>query len=315
MSGLALPSIEPDILVSVGIPTFNRAALLDKRIANVVAQTYQNLEIIVSDNASPDAAVEEVCHRWASSDVRIRLFRQPVNIGAYNNFLFVMDQAKGRYFVWAADDDEWDENYVGEALRNIGSSQLYMSRAGVRYILTGEEYSIALPGLTSAHSHYANAKQYLANAQPTLLYGLHELDALKQIIPRSTFDLSDVLIVYRAILGKGVAAGGISEYRAGIPDEIYKIKPVGMLGSPDKISYRKAAVGCLAATFSSSNLPIGQRFVLSFFVVRLMIKTANHLTLTYPHVARPHHFVLSQTLTWVSRVKDVLRPLKFWRRR
>jgi glycosyltransferase involved in cell wall biosynthesis len=313
MPEMASPSLESDILISVGVPTFNRAALLERRLANIVAQTYQRIEIIVSDNASPDAAVEKVCARWSALDSRVRVFRQPENIGAYNNFLFVLDQARGRYFVWAADDDEWDDDYIGDALARIGDSQLQMPRAAVHYILTGKQYPIDLPCLTSTQSAFSNAVRYLSNAQPTLLYGLHDRDALNQIIPRNTFDLSDMLIVYKAILGKGVGTGGSAEYRAGIPEESYKIKPFGRPGSPGKISYRQAMVGCLSATIGSANLAVGQKLILSFSIAQMMIRTASHLTKTYPETARPHHFLLYQSLLLVSKLKDVLRPLRFWR--
>ena len=45
--------VQGDHLVSVGVPVYDRPELLKRRLANIVGQTYRNLEIIVSDNASP----------------------------------------------------------------------------------------------------------------------------------------------------------------------------------------------------------------------------------------------------------------------
>lgn len=92
-------------LVSIGIPTYNRPELLARAIASARNQTYPNLEIIVSDNASPDPRVEAVCREAVAADPRIQYFRQPKNIGALPNFEFTLLQASGDYFTWFADDD------------------------------------------------------------------------------------------------------------------------------------------------------------------------------------------------------------------
>ncbi|MEI6142862.1 MAG: glycosyltransferase family 2 protein [Mariniphaga sp.] len=99
-------------LVSIGIPTYNRAALLDRLLQNITHQTYKQIEIIISDNFSPDNMVSEVIKKYAESDLRIIAFRQKANLGLIANHQFVQDQSKGKYFMWAHDDDEFPENYV-----------------------------------------------------------------------------------------------------------------------------------------------------------------------------------------------------------
>ena len=84
-------------LVSIGIPTFNRAdGNLRKVIERALGQTYQNVEVIVSDNCSSDRTPELV---QSIEDHRLRYIRQEVNIGANNNFNFCLNQAKGEYFL------------------------------------------------------------------------------------------------------------------------------------------------------------------------------------------------------------------------
>ena len=68
----------PESLVSVIIPTYNRPEYLRKAIASAVRQTYRHIEIIVSDDCSPDnpqAIIDEF------QDSRIRLRRNPQNLG------------------------------------------------------------------------------------------------------------------------------------------------------------------------------------------------------------------------------------------
>jgi len=89
--------------VSVGMPAFNRAATVGRAIESVLAQTFGDFELIVSDNASTDAT-EAVCRRHAG-DPRIRYTRHGAMIPAYNNFRFVLDAARAPYFMWLPADD------------------------------------------------------------------------------------------------------------------------------------------------------------------------------------------------------------------
>ncbi|MBC7490152.1 MAG: glycosyltransferase family 2 protein [Glaciimonas sp.] len=109
-------------LVSIGLPTYNRPDALRKMLEIVVAQTYPNLEIIISDNASPDAKVKEVIEEFSSKDSRIKHYWQDENIGVLANAEFVLRQAQGEYFTWFSDDDwrspEFIELLVEELEKN-----------------------------------------------------------------------------------------------------------------------------------------------------------------------------------------------------
>jgi glycosyltransferase involved in cell wall biosynthesis len=109
-------------LVSIGLPTYNRHDALRKVLGIIAAQTYHNLEIIISDNASPDEKVKEVIEEFASKDSRIKHYRQDENIGVLANAEFVLRQARGEYFTWFSDDDwrspEFIELLVEELEKN-----------------------------------------------------------------------------------------------------------------------------------------------------------------------------------------------------
>ena len=107
-------------LVSVGIPTYNRPKSLRHTLECLTRQTYRNLEIIVSDNASPGNEVEAVVREFMAADLRIKYHRQPENRGIVPNYQFVLAQASGEFFMWAADDDEWDPCFVAHCVANIG---------------------------------------------------------------------------------------------------------------------------------------------------------------------------------------------------
>lgn len=105
-------------LVSVGMPIRNGARTLERAILSVVTQSYSNLEIIISNNGSQDAT-DEICRRFAQKDHRIVYFQQPAPLTAIENFRFVFEHARGKYFLWAAHDDLRDENYITTLLNGF----------------------------------------------------------------------------------------------------------------------------------------------------------------------------------------------------
>ena len=107
-------------LVSIGLPTYNRVALLERAIDSVLAQTHRAVELIVSDNASTDRT-EELCRARAARDSRLRFVRQPENRGPTANFNAVLDAATGSRFMWLSDDDWLDANYVAACLETMAA--------------------------------------------------------------------------------------------------------------------------------------------------------------------------------------------------
>ena len=97
-----LPAAADDPLVTIAIPTFNRASLLKDCVLAALSQTYQNFEILVSDNASTDET-EEVLREF--TDRRLRVVRQKTNIGLLPNWNACLAEAKGDYIVFVSDDD------------------------------------------------------------------------------------------------------------------------------------------------------------------------------------------------------------------
>jgi glycosyltransferase involved in cell wall biosynthesis len=106
-------------LVSVGIPSYNRPQGLDRLLSSITKQTVDNIEILISDDCSPNSVVKGILEEFAARDRRIRFFRQPRNIGLIANHQFVRDQARGKYFMWAHDDDEFPADYIEACLRHF----------------------------------------------------------------------------------------------------------------------------------------------------------------------------------------------------
>ena len=104
-------------LVSIGIPTYNRAnSYLKQALHSAVNQTYKNIEIIVSDNCSSDDT-ESVVREF--HDPRIRYYRQNKNIGAVPNCNFCLEQSQGKYFLALYDDDLIDDDFISTCMETV----------------------------------------------------------------------------------------------------------------------------------------------------------------------------------------------------
>lgn len=98
-------------LVSIGIPTYNHVAGLERAVASVLAQTHRELELVISDNASTDTT-PELCARVAAGDARVRIMRQPHNRGPTENFNAVLAELRGEHTMLLADDDTLEPEFV-----------------------------------------------------------------------------------------------------------------------------------------------------------------------------------------------------------
>ena len=90
--------------VTIGVPVYNGERFLAQCLDSLVAQTYRNFEVIISDNASTDGT-RTIAEAYAARDTRIRYVRQPRNQGVAANFQCLVDLAQGEFFRWAAADD------------------------------------------------------------------------------------------------------------------------------------------------------------------------------------------------------------------
>lgn len=116
-------------LVTIAIPTFNRARLLARSISSAQKQTHTKIEIVISDNGSSDGT-ELLCREMAALDSRIRYFRQPKNVGGTGNFNWLLSQGSGTYFMWLGDDDWIDDNYVESCLDILRKDPSLVSASG-----------------------------------------------------------------------------------------------------------------------------------------------------------------------------------------
>jgi glycosyltransferase involved in cell wall biosynthesis len=107
-----------DPLVSIGMFVYNEARFIRHSLAALLSQDYPNLEIIISDNCSTDDTAA-ICSELTKNDSRVRLINQLSNIGAANNSVLVLNEARGKYFMWASGHDLWSSNSVSECVKAL----------------------------------------------------------------------------------------------------------------------------------------------------------------------------------------------------
>jgi glycosyltransferase involved in cell wall biosynthesis len=143
MSRRALSPSAEGPLVSVGLPVYNGENYIAEAITSVLAQTCENLELIIQDNASTDRTAE-ICRGFLSMDPRVRYYRNPRNLGAAPNYNLAYNLAQGRYFKWLAHDDRLLPGYLEAATQALEARpDAVLCNSVVRYI-DGEGQYIGL---------------------------------------------------------------------------------------------------------------------------------------------------------------------------
>lgn len=165
--------------VSIGMPVYNGERFVRQAMDSLLAQTFTDFELIISDNASTDATTS-ICQGYAIGDRRIRYIRQPENRGAVFNFGFVLQEARSQYFMWAAADDFWYPEFIEANYRVLSQDPHLVSSISKARLAILNGRSPKLAGTYPISGEYlARLRQYLsvpgANSR---FYGLFKREQL-----------------------------------------------------------------------------------------------------------------------------------------
>jgi len=201
-------------LVTIGIPTYNRADLLKRSILSAINQNYSNVEIIVSDNASTDHTAK-ICLELCEKDNRIKYFAQLENLGPVKNFSIVLKHAQGQYFMWLGDDDWIDPDYVSVCLSILLTSSDYTLISGYpQYYKNGvKAYSGRLFNVLNNFWAYRVAKYYWMVSDNGMFYGLMPTLLLKGVPNERVMGGDWHLISNIVAAGKAMMVSDVSVHR------------------------------------------------------------------------------------------------------
>ena len=181
--------------VSIGMPVYNGEPFIREALDSLLAQTFTDFELIISDNGSTDGT-EAICREYAAKDARIRYVRQAENRGVMANFQFVLDEAVGEYFMWAAADDRRHAKFI-ELTKCVLDSEpavgLVFSGMETKDLLSTGAGVSSTTGFVTSKRKSIKALFRLAHPCSTLIYGLHRRQVLKSI-PMGSYDYSDIFM-------------------------------------------------------------------------------------------------------------------------
>ncbi len=172
---------DPD-LVSVGMPVRNGGKYLELALDSILAQDYKNLEIIISDNESNDKTAD-IVKKYQRLDSRIIYHRQNKMVPAFENFMSVLDSARGQYFMWAAHDDIRSTNYISKLMVALEKDEDLILSFGDLYVSdkVGEKGNSQEYTFDNSHSRQIIRMWKTANMQCFHIYGLWRTSLLKRI--------------------------------------------------------------------------------------------------------------------------------------
>lgn len=104
-------SMEQDILVSIIMPTYNRAGVIGKAIESVIEQSYKNWELLIIDDMSTDNTGEAI-RRYTDADSRIKYMKNTEQKGVCGARNTGLKAAKGQFTAYLDTDNDWDRDYL-----------------------------------------------------------------------------------------------------------------------------------------------------------------------------------------------------------
>ena len=209
--------------VSIGLPVLNGENYLREAIDSILSQTFQDFEVIISDNASTDKT-PEICHEYSKIDKRIKYYRNKRNIGASNNFNQVFKLSSGKYFKWMAHDDVIAPNYLRECVDTLDNdSSIILCHPKIKIIdkngiILGEYYFGPIFDSTKRNERFG----YFITERferTIFIFGLIRADLLRSTSLFGNYIGADrKLLAEISLLGRCVVTNNFLFFRRSHPD-------------------------------------------------------------------------------------------------
>ncbi len=175
--------------LSIGLPVYNGDRYLMKSLDALLGQSYEDFELIISDNASSDET-SEICRDYESRDPRIRYHRQPCNIGSSPNHNYVVEVARGEFFKWASYDDLYARDLLGRCVETLdehpGSVLAHSWSASIDeadVVFAAPRYPLATDAATAPERF----RSYLSGSGGDDIYAVIRTNILRRVLPQDSY--------------------------------------------------------------------------------------------------------------------------------
>ena len=174
--------------VALGIPAYKAGRWISSCLDSILAQTVTDFEVVISDNCSPDDTYE-ACRAYAQRDPRIRVVRQPENVGIAVNHNVTFQETSAPFFCWVSANDVYEPTFLERCLAVLESEPgvvLVAPRASAFMATPGDGEMLAESRLPDVHD--ASRRLYVAMSSMT------SSRAFRGVYRRAAFDTRDPLI-------------------------------------------------------------------------------------------------------------------------
>ncbi|WP_095681213.1 glycosyltransferase family A protein [Candidatus Nanopelagicus limnes] len=203
-------------IVFIGMPVYNSENTIRQTLESIVCQDYDEWKLLISDNFSTDLT-REICQEFVELDDRITLHQQSENIGAWNNFIFVLEKSEGPYFKFQAADDVLSRDYLKSNVLEleVDSSILGSSSPDCWDWEYEEQKSPVIFELRGSQRYRLRTLRENCWRSNGLFYAIYRTNEIRNVITKEIF-ASKIAILDWLILARLVKAGNINRSKSGL---------------------------------------------------------------------------------------------------
>ena len=203
-------------IIFIGMPVYNSEKTIRATLESIIAQDYNDWQLLISDNYSLDKT-REICEEFVLRDKRVTFIQQNLNIGAWNNFIYVLQNSRGPYFKFQAADDVLSVNYLNE---NIHALEMDSSLIGStspdcwdwEYQERLSPVNFELKGSQRLRLKTLRKNCWRSNG---IFYAIYRKTDLEKVITDEIFS-SHIAILDWLILARLTKLGNINRHKSGL---------------------------------------------------------------------------------------------------
>lgn len=307
-------------LLTMGMVVYNEEKYIAKAIESLLAQTFQDFILIISDNASTDKT-QEICKAYAKNDKRIVYVRHQKNMGTLANWRYVINQATTPYFALCGGHDKWHPCFAEKLLLAFNDEKVVLSYPLSAHIDENGVIGKILKNDYSTVSMEKPADRYLFflrryNAED-VFFGIWKTQTLKDCDLNFVSPTMDILILEQGALeGKFKQCKEVLYWTRGVRkeetyNEMIRRQIAAVRGQPkNTISLFSIKTEHLLYVFESIKVIFRKHYELSLFIRFWLLINIIYVKVLYRYTM---FFIRSISKTLLPR-KVFLRVTNFWHR-
>ncbi len=179
--------------LTIGLPVYNGERFLAESLDALLAQTFTDFELIISDNNSTDRT-EQIAHRYVAQDSRVQYVRHPENRGATYNHNFGIQRARGEFFKWASHDDLYAPELLQRCIEALDRRpEIALAHAWTAFIDDHGTVTdkVDYPLVTDVSDPVERFRSLLHTQGGDDIYGVIRMAVLRRVAPYGSYHLSD----------------------------------------------------------------------------------------------------------------------------